>query len=150
VRHFVTVNCKERNADSLCRSGMAAKLLDSARYYEKLGRWYIWLVVVMPDHVHIIATFNLERGLGPIMKGWKGYQKRNLHIEWQADFFEHRIRNDAEFIEKMHYVRMNPVRKRLVASPDAWPHVFSRPDWTKGMDTIIGRAKPPAEPFGQQ
>ena len=94
---------------TLCRNGVAAHLLESARYYDEIGRWYLWLMVVMPDHVHLIVTFDLERGLRSIMKGWKGYQKRNLHIEWQSDFFEHRIRSNDEFIEKMHYVRMNPV-----------------------------------------
>ena len=126
ARHFITVNCRERDADGLCRGDTAVQLLKSARHYEEIGRWYLWLMVVMPDHVHLIITFNLERGVRPIMKAWKGYQTRNLHIEWQADFFEHRLRNDDEFVEKMHYVRMNPVRKGLVVSPEEWPHVLDR------------------------
>jgi putative transposase len=146
VRHFITVNCREREVDPLCRGDVATQLLNSARYYEEIGHWYLWLMVVMPDHLHLIATFDLERGLQAIMKGWKGYQKRNLSIEWQTGFFEHRIRNDDEFVEKMHYVRMNPVRKGLVVSPDKWPHVLSRTDLDEEAGAIINRAKPPAEP----
>jgi len=105
---------------------VATQVLKSARHYEEIDRWYLWLMVVMPDHVHLIATFDLERGLRRIVKAWKGYLARNLHIEWQADFFEHRLRNDDEFVEKIHYVRMNPVRKGLVGSPEEWPHVLDR------------------------
>lgn len=132
ARHFITVNCAERDTDALCRGNTAMKLLESVRYYEQIGRWYLWLMVVMPDHVHFIATFDLGRGVRPIVKAWKGYQKKNLCIEWQSDFFEHRLRNDDEFIEKMRYVRMNPVRRGLVTSPEAWPYVLDRTGLTEG------------------
>jgi putative transposase len=128
ARHFITINCHERGVNSLCRDNVATELLNSAHFYEEIGRWYLWLMVVMPDHVHLVATFDLGHGLDATVKGWKGFQKRNLRIEWQADYFEHRLRNDDEFIEKMHYVRMNPVRKELVASSDEWPHVLARTD----------------------
>ena len=130
----------------LCRENIAQDLLDSARFYDEIGRWYLWLILVMPDHVHLIATFDLGRGLQPIMKAWKGYQKRNLHVEWQADFFEHRLRNADEFVEKACYVRMNPVRQGLVDSPDAWPYVLARTDLAEELGAVIGGAKPPAEP----
>lgn len=146
ARHFVTVNCHERDADCLCRGDVATKLLNSARHYDLIGRWYLWLMVVMPDHVHLIATYDLEHGVRKIMKAWKGFQKRNLHVEWQADFFEHRLRDDSEFVEKMHYIRMNPVRKGLVRSPDEWPHVLDRTSLTEDWG-CVGRAKPPAEPL---
>jgi REP element-mobilizing transposase RayT len=143
VRHFITINCQVRGHDSLCKGNVPNELLSSARHYEKIGRWYLWLMVIMPDHVHLIATFDLEHGIQATIKGWKGYQKRNLNIEWQADYFEHRLRNEDEFIEKMHYVRMNPVRKELVPSPSEWPHVFDRSDLAKKSGMIIGRARRP-------
>jgi len=146
ARHFLTLNCQHRETNSLCRGDVAAQLLKSARYYEEIGRWYLWLMLIMPDHIHLIATFDLERGLRRIMQAWKGYQKRKLHIEWQSDFFEHRLRNGDEFIEKAHYVRMNPVRKGLIHSPDAWPHILDRTDLSNVSNAIQGRAKPPAEP----
>jgi putative transposase len=126
ARHFITVNCKERHANSLCRSNTAAKLLESARYYEEIGRWYLWLMLVMPDHVHFVATFDLEHGIRATVRAWKRYQKKTLGIEWQSDFFEHRLRSDDEFIEKMQYVRMNPVRKGLVPSAEQWPYLIDR------------------------
>ena len=145
AQHFITINCQARHINCLCRDDVAAQLLISAHHYEEIGRWYLWLMVVMPDHVHLIATFDLNRGVRSIVKTWKGYQKKRLRIEWQEDYFEHRLRNVDEFIEKSHYIRMNPVRKGLVALPEEWPYIIDRTSESveSGVD---GRAKPPAEP----
>jgi hypothetical protein len=112
--------------------------LESAAVYEQLGHWYLWLVVVMPDHLHLIATFNLDRTIQSTVKAWKSHQAKHLDIKWQSGFFEHRLRDGAEFEEKSHYLRWNPVRKGLVQSPDDWPFVLDR--------IALGRANPPGEP----
>ena len=126
ARYFVTVNCRDRGNNRLCRDGVAEALIDSAEEYELLGRWHVWLMVVMPDHIHIIAAFSPDRGIRRIVSAWKGYQAKQLGIEWQTDFFEHRLRTDEEFTEKAYYIRMNPVRKKLAAEPEAWPYVWQR------------------------
>ncbi|MDP2990311.1 MAG: hypothetical protein Q8O57_07080 [Kiritimatiellota bacterium] len=100
--------------------------MESAIFYEQIGRWYMWLMMIMPDHLHFIATFDLQRGVRPIMRAWKSYQAAKLGINWQSDFFEHRLRNDKEYEEKAHYVRMNPVRKGLVQTTEEWPFVMDR------------------------
>ncbi len=125
-RHFITINCEQRGSDQLLREDIAARLLKSSRFYEESNKWYLWLMLIMPDHIHFIATFDLTKGIKPTVSAWKGYQKRNLHIEWQSDFFEHRLRDDNEFIEKAYYVRMNPVRKNLVKTPEEWPYILDR------------------------
>ena len=150
------VNCKEKGTSCLLRKDVATRLLESAKFYEEIDKWYLWLMVVMPDHIHFIATFDLSQGVKRIMGAWKSYQATMLGVDWQSDFFEHRLRNDSEFDEKAFYIRMNPVRKGLVISPDEWPYVIDRatindgsagtPRPTQGMD-IGGRAKPPAEPL---
>ncbi|MGE4489611.1 MAG: transposase [Kiritimatiellales bacterium] len=123
-RYFITVNCKYRGQDGLPRK--ADYLLGSARYYEQIGKWYLWLMVIMPDHIHFIATFDLSQGLRNTVSSWKRYQAKAIQIEWQSDFFEHRLRNQSEFDEKCHYIRMNPVRKGLVKNPTDWPHLMDR------------------------
>ena len=123
-RHFITINCKHRGSDQLLKH--APDLLESARHYEEIGRWYIWLMVIMPDHIHFIATFDLSLKTKKTITAWKSYQARTLQIEWQSDFFEHRLRNPSEFDEKCHYIRMNPVRANLADQPEKWPHVLDR------------------------
>ena len=126
ARHFITINCTERHTSPLRQSTIASQLLESARFYEETDHWYLWLMLVMPDHVHFIASFDLNRGVKNTVSAWKHYQTHNLNISWQRDFFEHSLRNDEEFREKACYIRMNPVRKGLVTTPEQWPHLIDR------------------------
>ncbi len=89
-----------RNQNALCRDGRAEALLRSMAAYETLGKCWIHLMMIMPDHVHMMVTFTKQHGIKPVLTAWKGYQTRTLGICWQSDYFEHRLRNDAEFSEK--------------------------------------------------
>jgi REP element-mobilizing transposase RayT len=80
----------------------------------------------MPDHLHFIATFALEHGLAASIAAWKSYQTKTLKLEFQSGFFEHRLRDEAEFAEKAMYIRENPVRKGLVADATSWPYLYAR------------------------
>ena len=42
----------------------------------------------------------------------------------QPDFFEHQIRNQAEFTKTFNYVLHNPIRKGLVTDWRTWPHKY--------------------------
>jgi hypothetical protein len=55
---------------------------------------------------------------------WKRYTARTFGIEWQRDFFDHRVRDEAEGADKWAYIRENPVRAGLVGSYDEWAHVW--------------------------
>ena len=59
-----------------------------------------------------------------VVSAWKRITARRYGIRWQRDFFDHRIRNDAERVEKDNYIVKNPVRKDLVAEPNEWPYVW--------------------------
>ncbi len=115
--------------------------MQSIDVYEQIERWYVWLMVVMPDHLHMIVCFNRESGIRPTIKAWKSYHAKHLGIIWQSDFFEHRLRNGAEFDEKCFYVRNNPVRGGLVIKPEDWPYIWQRPKVGRGVPAEPGRDK---------
>ena len=129
-RYFITINCRQRGRNVLCRGTRAQSLLGSIAVYEDLEKWWMHLFVVMPDHVHLIASFNKAHAIQVVLRAWKSFQARTLGIEWQADYFEHRLRDDVEFAEKAAYVRLNPVRQGLVTDWRDWPHLFQRGAWT--------------------
>jgi putative transposase len=128
-RYFITINCAERGGNHLCSEGRAEALLASIPVYENLGKWFVFVMVVMPDHVHLIATFSKTHGIRKTISTWKSFQSRTLKIDWQFNYFEHRLRNENEFTEKLYYVLMNPVRKGLAATWQDWPHTFVRGNW---------------------
>ena len=59
-----------------------------------------------------------------IVSEWKRYHTRQHGIQWQENFFDHRIRNTQEYLEKAAYIRRNPVVKELCETPEAWRWVL--------------------------
>lgn len=83
--------------------------------------------MVMPDHVHGLISLPPDRELGTTLAAWKPYLTKTAPIEWQAGFFDHRLRSDESLQEKAHYIRINPVRAGLVKRPEDWPHIWEAP-----------------------
>ncbi len=157
ARFFITINCKQRGVNTLCRQPVAQALLDSARQYEASGRWYLWLALLMPDHLHLIVSVRPDLGLRAVIGNWKRYQATHLGIEWQANFFDHRLRDEDEFRDKALYIRENPVRKQRVARSQDWPYVADRNGGAPGGRALPelreggaseGRAGSPSAPQG--
>jgi len=99
------------------------KVLEQIAFYQTLGKWCVLLAVVMPDHVHLLVRIGQNHVLSRVVQSWKSYLARQYGIVWQDGFFEHRIRNDAEFAEKASYIRSNPIAKGL-CEEGAWPYYF--------------------------
>lgn len=115
---FVTLNAAERGGQPfLSHSGA---ILDAARFYHDRGRWFLRLFLLMPDHLHMLATFPRTASVKGTCGAWKGFLRKTAGVRFQPDCFEHRIRNEAELSEKWAYIRENPVRKGLVATAEEW------------------------------
>ncbi len=86
----------------------------------------IHAVVVMPDHVHLLLTPLRDLGrnlysLVEILQGIKSTSAHSLNRElgrsgpvWQEESFDHVLRSEESFEEKVEYIRQNPVRAGLV------------------------------------
>ncbi len=118
--YFLTVCAENRDSSPLLPA--ADGILAAARDFHGRGNWFLRLLLVMPDHVHLLASFPRTAVMSATVGNWKRYLARHDGIRWQRNFFDHRIRSAAELSEKWEYIRMNPVRKGLVESPDDWPH----------------------------
>jgi len=98
--------------------------------------YFLHCAVVMPDHAHLIITpFPDGKGdclpLNRIMKGIKGGSAREINrlsgtrgAIWQAESFDHLLRNCESIEEKVEYVCRNPVRKGLAAQPEEYPWLW--------------------------
>jgi len=62
-----------------------------------------------------------QRPMEEIIADWKRFLANELKIEWQRDFFDHRLRKEESYREKADYIRANPVRAGLVREPEEWP-----------------------------
>ena len=102
-----------------------ADVLAAIRFYHEKGKWLIHFAVVMPDHVHFLVQFPSGADMVKLFQNWKAYLARKFGIDWQLGMFEHRIRSDGEFAEKLQYCRQNPVAWGLVCTADEWPYQFN-------------------------
>jgi putative transposase len=120
---FVTVNAKDAvpwMADAIVQDSLA-KL-----WWEEATAWLTGYYLLMPDHLHFFcAPRDLHFGIDQWIEFWKRQFSRRHPDQswaWQRKSFHHRMRNRKEYEEKLDYVRENPLRKKLVASPDEWPY----------------------------
>jgi len=119
---------------------IATLILDEARFFHTTGKWFLAIMLIMPDHLHDHLHFIVHgrpsavslrsavpggRPLPAIIGDFKRYLTTHFDIAFQADFFDTRLRDAEHFAEKWNYICRNPVARGLVATPRDWPHVIA-------------------------
>jgi len=122
--YFITICTQPRGANQLCFPGKARQIRESLDFRQNRGELWIHLLLLMPDHLHAIMSFSPHVGMQKTIPDWKRYTHTHTGVNWQRDFFDHRLRQDESYIEKAIYIRMNPVRAGLVDVPEKWPYVW--------------------------
>ena len=117
---FITINCVPRGKNQLCRSGTGDAVLAAMKFNHERLFWHCQLCLLMPDHLHAIVSFPRDPGMRTTVRNWKKFVAGKHGVEWQRDFFDHRLRDHHELEENMGYILMNPVRKRLCEKAEDW------------------------------
>ena len=112
--YFLTLCCDRRGQNVLCRSDIAASLLEAARFYHEQTRWWCTVFLLMPDHCHTLVSLAAEVSLSETVRSFKRVTAKTAGIKWQRGFFDHRLRSDESSSEKYEYILANPVRAGLV------------------------------------
>jgi putative transposase len=135
--HFVTFCCYHRRPQFT--TDASRRLFENA--LERVRRNFrlrVYGYVVMPEHIHLLvsepertAPLKPKSGLnGPLsladaLKSLKQGVARRLigdadHF-WQKRYYDFNVRNHAQFVEKLHYIHGNPVKRGLCERPEDWP-----------------------------
>ena len=122
VIYFITIVAAQRGSSILLEH--VDEILSSARFYQSIGRWFLLLFLVMPDHIHLLVNIPQPYGLARVIGQWKRFLASKKGIVFQDGFFDTRVRCQEQLIEKWDYILQNPVRKGLVRTPNEWPHVL--------------------------
>jgi putative transposase len=137
---FITINCVPSGKNQLCRADIGNAVLDAMKYNHERFAWHCCLCLLMPDHLHAIIAFPREPGMAMIVKNWKKFVAGEHGVNWQRDFFDHRLRDHHELEEKTSYILMNPVRKGLCEQAEDWEWVYRPND--RPPPRLVGRAVP--------
>ena len=126
---FITLCLADRSSDLLVQSEVVPLIRDSVAFYQNEGHWWCELLLLMPDHLHALLSFNQrDRSMSQSIQTWKRYLNRSAGIGWQRGYFDHRIRSADALREKTRYIQHNPVRAGLVERSEAWPHIWTGAD----------------------
>lgn len=117
-------------------------LRDAIRHVRAQWPFAIDAWVLLPDHLHCIWTLPLnDADFGRRWGCIKRLATRAVAAEyarpecrtasriarrestiWQRRFWEHQIRDDADYAAQMDYLHYNPVKHGLVTTVADWPH----------------------------
>ena len=103
-------------------------IFETARRYHLTGRWYLTLLLLMPDHLHMLIAIDGDTALSNLVRDFKRITARTAKIRWQRNFFDHRLRNDESECEKADYILHNPIRAGLITDDQHWPYVMDAED----------------------
>ena len=164
--YFFTVNLRDRRSNLLVTH--IAHLREAIRTSRARHPFHIDAGAVLPDHMHCLWT--LPEGDTAYPARWQAIKKafyraipateprtETMHARgergiWQLRYWEHTIRDDADYAAHMDYIHFNPVKHGLAAHPAEWPHsTFHRavaaglypPDWHAPLEPPPQTGEPP-------
>jgi putative transposase len=159
--YFFTVNLLQRQGNNLLvrHIDVLRKVVASVRQRHPF-RIHGW--TVMPDHLHCVIELPMNdddfatrwrlikmefsKALPRIERISQVRAKRGERGIWQRRYWEHLIRNEADYRAHMDYVHINPVKHGLVKHVADWPYsTFHRlaeqgvypPDWAGGDEENV-------------
>lgn len=160
--YFFTVNLLQRHGNDLLTRHIAL-LRETVGSVRKRHPFDIHGWVVLPDHLHCVIE--LPPGDADFANRWRlikmGFSKGIPQTEyrsaarlrrgergiWQRRYWEHLIRDEADYRAHMDYVHINPVKHGHAKSVAEWPYsTFHRlvvagiypPDWAGGGEMTLG------------
>jgi len=140
--HFVTFSCYRRRPylESVRARNRFVRILDEVRVRH---RFALLGYVVMPEHVHLLigepAEGNpskvlqvLKQKVSRCLRGNRTISARQLRLSfasegeeapafWQRRFYDFNVWSAKKIFEKLEYMHDNPVKRKLVSHPKAWP-----------------------------
>jgi putative transposase len=138
--YFFTVTLQDRQARWL--TDHADDLRECVMAVKRRHPFDVDAMAVMPDHLHALWTLPTDdadfakrwmlikqgftkrlRGLG-VLDGKSVHQRRgNGEIGlWQRRYWEHQVRDEADYARHVDYIHFNPVKHGLVRRAADWPH----------------------------
>jgi len=160
--YFFTINLLQRHGNDLLTRHVDV-LREVVRSVRKRHPFRIHGWVVLPDHLHCVIELPAKDA--DFATRWRlikmGFSKALPRTErlskvraargergiWQRRYWEHMIRDEADFRAHMDYVHINPLKHGLVKRVADWPYstfhrlvaegVYPR-DWARGDEDGVG------------
>ncbi|HEX7722196.1 MAG TPA: transposase [Pyrinomonadaceae bacterium] len=121
-------NYLDRGAGScLLKDERIAKLTEDSLLFHHATKYDLIAWVIMPNHIHFLATPLESVELSAIAHSIKSYTAHEANKVlsrrgqfWQHEPFDRYIRNRKHFVNVIQYIENNPVKAGLCAKPQDW------------------------------
>ncbi|MBI5889464.1 MAG: transposase [Nitrosomonadales bacterium] len=133
--YFFTVNLADRSQSLLTEH--IASLRSVFEYTRQRHPFTVDAFVILPEHIHAIWTlpesnsdfalrwrlikFAFSRSLPHVENRSKSRISKGERGIWQRRYWEHLIRDEADFARHVDYIHINPVKHGLVPRVVDWP-----------------------------
>ena len=136
--YFLTVTTYKRNPILIENIGLLRK---SFAFAKSKFDFNIEEIVILPDHFHIIITVERAADYPKIISTIKRYFSKHCDSKytkditqsssrikkryspvWQKRYFEHTIRDEKDYAQKIEYMKYNPVKHGLIDNADDWKY----------------------------
>jgi REP element-mobilizing transposase RayT len=136
---FLTI-CERDNRCAWDNKGFFSAFSGAVGKMEEKNLWFVRSAVVMPDHLHLLASplQSRDQNAGNLSGALKRWTRNGLPEElregwnWQAGAFDRLLRKGEFAQQKWEYMRENPVRAGLVYHWEDWP-------WSIGIREMRGK-----------
>jgi len=137
-RYFITIVTHQRNPILIANIDL---LRESFRVSKRKYLYKIEAIVILHEHIHMIITPDVSNDYPKIIRAIKYHFSKHLepkyyeHMEqsksrwkrglkpiWQKRYYEHTIRDEKDYLEKMEYIKYNPMKHELVKDIQHWKY----------------------------
>jgi REP element-mobilizing transposase RayT len=68
---FITICCEARLQIQFCREDIGQVLFETGRCYHDTQKWYLKILLLMPDHLHLLVGIPGDANLSNLVRDFK-------------------------------------------------------------------------------
>jgi REP element-mobilizing transposase RayT len=121
------------------RQAEVAAVVAEALHFRAGHDYTLWAYCLMANHVHALVSLS-HTDSQPFFRTLQSLKARTARrcnellgrreaAFWQAESYDHYVRDASEMDRIVAYILNNPVKAGLVEDWTQWPHTYLNPDW---------------------
>jgi putative transposase len=126
-RYFITIR-SQGFKHHFVKYEVVARVIDILKSTAEQKGFSVWAYCFMPDHVHLLiegetSNADMKHFVVSFKQRTAYWFKRIYGVKlWEANYYEHVLRNDEATMAVARYIIQNPVRKGIVDDCRSYPY----------------------------
>ncbi len=125
---MLITNVTKFRKETFIHGAFAREAIEVLYRVQEQHPFFLYAFVIMPDHCHFLIKVRSPERISNIMRMYKLGVSHSIGIGplWQSRFD---LRVPQNMSTCIRYIHMNPVRKHLVSTPEAYPWSSACGEW---------------------